>query len=146
MNVLLPSTIDRPFGCPPDVPRRPKRIVHVLDMPCPPSVNRIWRNNGKRSIVSLAPAYKKWMREADALLLLTGAFRGKKTIEGEFVALIEIRRPTADSDLDNRIKALLDYAQSREFIANDRHLVEVLARWSTSIAQGARLTLRSLPE
>lgn len=129
---------DRPFGVPP-TPAVP--IVTVLDLPCPPSVNRIWRNNGKNGTVSRAREYTDWIKQADMAMLVDCAMRGRRVIEGPFSARIEVKRPGPNSDIDNRIKAVLDYAQSRGFIANDKHLVSVTACWSDVSERGCRLTL-----
>jgi Holliday junction resolvase RusA-like endonuclease len=136
------TALDRPFGCPPGlVP-----IVHVLDLPPPPSVNRIWRNNGANSAsaVSRAPAYKAWIKDAGMAVLVDGFLRGRKTIAGPFTAMIEIRRGAVQGDLDNRVKALFDFAQSHLFIANDKNLEAYTVRWSDNTGRGVRLTLREI--
>lgn len=142
MHATIPDTVDRPFGCP--SARQP--IVYVLDLPVPPSVNRIWRNNtgNNGSAVSRAPAYKAWIKEAGMALVLDGLLRGRRTIEGKFTAIVEINRDAARGDLDNRVKALFDFAQSMLFIANDRNLEEYLVRWSANPGRGCRLTLREI--
>jgi Holliday junction resolvase RusA-like endonuclease len=138
---LAPSTAAPPFA----MPRPP--IVSIVDLPLPPSVNRIWRSNkaGKLA-VSRSAEYRLWIEQADILIMTMGGMRGRKTIKGPFIALIEIKKPNINSDLDNRIKAVLDYAQSRAFVDNDRNCVSITAQWSAAALHGCRLTLREVFE
>ena len=133
------SQIDRPFGLPPE-------IVHVVDIPCPPSVNRIWRTSGKK--VYRSQEYLAWICQADFSLMTGGVGKSllarQRTIQGEFIAIIELKRPRANADLDNRAKCVLDWAQRVRLISNDKHAVEITLRWSNSAPLGCRLTLRSV--
>lgn len=133
-----PSMADPPFAVAPP-------IVTVIDLPMPPSVNRIWRTGSAtaKGKVYLSPTYRKWMDQADMAIMCAGGMRGRKIIYGHFRAVIELRRPAVTSDIDNRIKAVLDYAESRGFVTNDKHCDEVTARWSTEVKE-CRLTLTEL--
>jgi Holliday junction resolvase RusA-like endonuclease len=122
---------DPPFAVPP-------AILHVIDLPRPPSVNRIWHNN-HRSL-----AYKSWIEQADNYIMSHGGMRGRQPIKGHFTALIEIKPHTLRFDLDNRIKAVLDYAQRIGLVSNDQNCMELTARWSEEATIGCRLTLRSI--
>jgi Holliday junction resolvase RusA-like endonuclease len=135
-----PSTADRPFGCPPSL----AAIVYVLNLPVPPSVNRIWRNNGVNGTVTRAPVYKAWIKDAGMALVVDGALRGRRTIPGKFTAMVEIQRGAVQGDLDNRTKALFDFAQAMLFISNDKHLEAYTVRWVDETARGCRLTLREV--
>ena len=73
-----------------------------------------------------------------------GGMRGRKTIYGPFAALIELKRPAPNADLDNRIKAALDWAQHVGLVINDHNCVDVRAIWSDEAFTGCRLTLRSV--
>lgn len=128
------SQIDRPFGLPPE-------IVHVVDLPRPPSANRLWRSAGKK--VYRSAIYMDWIHQA-GFALMTAPRRNRQTIQGDFVALIEIKRSRANADLGNHEKATLDFAQRAGLIANDKHAVEITLRWSNSAPLGCRLTLRSV--
>lgn len=137
VDLPRPDVSDPPF-------KLPRPIVHVLDLPMPPSVNRIWRKAGKHS-VSLSPEYRAWIKKSDAIVLSMGGMRGRKTIYGRFTALIELKRPSMNSDLDNRIKAVLDYAQRLGLVEDDKRLMEITARWSIDALLGCRLTLTEIP-
>lgn len=129
-----PQTVDRPFGLP--------AIVTVLDLPIPPSVNRIWQHKkaGKKQVF-MAPEYRRWIKQADMCVLATAQLRGVKRIDGLFEAEIALQRTAGD--LDNRIKAVLDYAQSRALIANDKNCERVTAFWGEA-PRGCRLTLKEI--
>lgn len=106
----------------------------TIHLPMPPSVNRIWRSNkaGKR-MVSRSPLYREWIQSADDLSLVLAQLRGIKRIPGRFTA--EITLPFDDRgqdppfDIDNRIKGVLDWAQSRELVVNDRRAMAVNIKW-----------------
>jgi Holliday junction resolvase RusA-like endonuclease len=116
-----------------------KPIVHVVALPYPPSVNRIWRN-ARRSI-RRSDEYTAWVKAADQLMLANGGMRGRQTIHGHFTALVEIKRHSINSDLDNRIKVVLDYAQRIGLVSNDKNLFEITARWSSDAVTGCKLTI-----
>lgn len=119
-----------------------------MDLPFPPSTNRIWQHNkaGKKQ-VSRSPIYASWIRRSDAAVIANGCWRAKTRMPGAFTALVlldrELRGP---GDADNRIKAVLDWAQRVELVTNDRLCEEVTARWvpTHEAPAGCRLILRSV--
>lgn len=117
-----------PFALPPDI---------VLDLPAPISVNRIWRKT-KAGVIK-SKAYDRWIARADAMLLELDQIKGVQTITGRFTALIIVKR--SNLDLDNNSKSVLDFLQSRKFIANDRFCEELTLRWGEA-PTGARVTVR----
>ena len=131
MSLAWPSQSDPPFAVPP-------AIIHVIDLPRPPSVNRIWRNHHRSA------GYMAWIEQADALIMAHGGLRGREMIRGHFTALIEIKPTSIRCDLDNRIKAVLDYAQRIALISNDQNCMEITAKWSEEAIAGCRLTIRSI--
>lgn len=129
------SFVDPPFACPPDIE------VHL---PLPPSVNRIWRSNkaGKGAKrVSISPEYSSWRVQADRLAIALGSCRGVKKILGTFEARIIIKR--GRGDLDNRVKGVLDWAQSRELIDDDKFCERLVVEWGDA-PHGCRLILRAI--
>lgn len=132
----LPSMVDPPFACPPD----PTVGGVIIDLPMPPSVNRIWRANraGPKKI-SISPEYAAWKRHADGLALSMAQFRGLKTIVGPFEARIVLQRQRGD--LDNRHKGVLDWLQSRGVIADDKHCERLVLEWGDA-PTGCRVVVR----
>lgn len=118
----------------------------VLHLPFPPSVNRIWRSGGKSSAgrVYTAPGYTKWKAQADAAVM---TIRRPERISGAFCADIALCPPKGHprGDLDNRIKAILDFCERIELISTDRYCERVCAYWTTSetAPSGARVTIKS---
>lgn len=100
----------------------------VLNLPIPPSVNRLWRVRDGRPRKS--DRYKTWEMAAHGVFLEQGGHRLSK-IDGRFnltVTLDETRR--GNSDADNRLKALLDYLQKgARVISNDRLADSITVRW-----------------
>ncbi len=141
MTIAQPFTpaaiVDRPFAPP---------IECVMDLPFPPSTNEIWRQVARRVILS--EAYRLWKKQADMAVVANGCWRNKVRMPGAFAAEILLsgahRRTT--SDVDNRIKAVLDWAQRVELVRNDAHCEDVRARWvdTAEAPHGARLILRSV--
>jgi Holliday junction resolvase RusA-like endonuclease len=127
---VLPSYADAPFHAPVDI---------VLDLPQPPSVNRIWRR-AKRGMIK-SDIYTRWLKTADDMLLTMGQLRGVKPIVGKFTALIVVKRSRLD--LDNNSKAVLDFLQSRCFIVDDKFCEELTLRWGDA-PTGCRVTVRAL--
>src|SRR6266704_3569162 len=68
----------------------------VLDLPPPISVNRIWRKS-KAGVIK-SPAYVRWIKRADDMLLELGQLKGVKPIPGKFTTLIIIKRSRLDID------------------------------------------------
>jgi crossover junction endodeoxyribonuclease RusA len=123
--------------------RLPEPVEIAIELPFPPSVNRIWRagrkSTGKRTVYR-SDEYLDWTREADKLVMARRAFP-KRKIHGAFSAEVTLSRAHGRGDIDNRIKPLLDYAQSRDIIRNDSDCQRVTAEWGDA-EHGCRLTLR----
>lgn len=128
---------DRPFGLPPD------SIEIVLDLPFPPSVNHIWCRT-KRGVYRSA-RYLRWMERSDALVMASKQYPRRK-IAGPFEAKIQLSVKAGRGDLDNRIKVTLDWLQSRDVIAEDKHCRKLVVEWAEheNAPAGCRVTLRSL--
>lgn len=115
-----------------------------IDLPFPPSVNRLWRNCSSDGAprVYLSPKYQKWKREADALMVTQ---KRPEQIKGLFEAKIVVSAPSRGSrgDLDNRIKAVFDWAQRSSIIKDDKNCERLTIEWGDT-DHGCRLMLRAL--
>lgn len=122
----------------------------VIDLPYPPSVNKIWRHTAAITAqrVYLAPSYVAWKTEADALLMATRGWT-KRRIIGPFEIEIDLCCPRKHprGDLDNRIKAILDWLQRAGVVSNDKDCQRLLVQWveRDSAPLGCRVTLRARP-
>lgn len=133
--MLAPSMSDRPFGAPVDI---------ELDLPPPPSTNRIWKRAkaGQRAVFT-SPEYKAWKRAADGAIASMAQLRGKKPIPAQFEAHIILCPRQNRIDLDNSCKCLLDYAVRCNLVVDDgpKYLRRLLVEWGEA-PHGCRLILR----
>lgn len=115
----------------------------VIDLPFPPSVNRLWRSSNKdgRSQVYLSPSYVKWKKAADAMPRPPGFVCGR--FEAEIAVCPTKGNPRGD--LDNRIKAVLDWSQRVGIIEDDKHCQRLIVEWVDAVRApaGCRLVLRA---
>lgn len=95
-----------------------------FNLPLPPSLNNIFFNkpHGGRAKTT---DYKNWLDTA------AWEIRGQRVapIAGDVRVCIVIERPNKTSDIDNRIKPVLDAMQKAGVIVNDKSVVDVRARW-----------------
>lgn len=122
-----------------------------LNLPFPPSTNRLWRSgrrNGK-TIVYASAAYKLWITQAD-MLFLQQKRSLNKMLWGPFKMTLHLVRPSINAriDIDNHLKAVLDYAVKRSLIEDDRYLEYGEFGWATKelAPHGCRLILTGLDE
>ena len=115
----------------------------MLDLPFPPSTNRIWSFSGRG--VYRTAKYLKWMERADMGVMAAKQYPRHK-IHGPFEAYILLNEGAGIGDADNRIKATLDWLQSRDVISNDKHCRKLTIEWVAheQAPAGCRVTLRSL--
>ena len=112
----------------------------VLDLPFPPSVNRIWRMRKGGGKPYLDTRYQTWKRVADNLYLANK--RNWLPVKGNFRATITLDiAHRGRTDLDNRIKALLDWLQRAKIIENDSLCDGLNVKWGRA-PDGCRVELR----
>jgi Holliday junction resolvase RusA-like endonuclease len=108
----------------------------VIDLPTPPSVNGLFFNRtGGRSVTR---RYKEWRVEAGYELIRQrpGRFLGPVAIT------LALHEPNRTSDLDNRIKPVLDLLVEHQVIENDdsRYVRRLSAEWDNSVS-GVRVSI-----
>lgn len=130
--VVAPSMADPPFAVPPDI---------VLDLPAPPSVNRTrkvdWK--GKRQVAA-------FHNVADAYVL---AAKGRSNSPLKLVTVprfeltITMSEHHTKIDLDNGLKALIDYLRRIGLIEDDspKHMRRLVVEWGVA-PFGCRVTVR----
>jgi Holliday junction resolvase RusA-like endonuclease len=111
-------------------------VTIALDLPSPPSVNRTRRAHGP----GMARLHA-WHQRADLLVMATRRLRGVKIV-GPFEAHIIISN-NSRLDIDNAVKAVIDYAVRIELVPDDRHLRRLVVERGDA-AEGCRLILREL--
>lgn len=130
----------RDYPLPPFI--APNPVSRTIDLPMPPSVNSIWCP-GKGKSIRLSDEYKAWRANADNLVMFNKGLRGLKTIATAFEVDFYFDRDRATGDLDNRIKAAMDWLQSRDVISNDKLCVKLTAQWvsRSEAPDGCRVTV-----
>jgi Holliday junction resolvase RusA-like endonuclease len=122
--------------------------VITLDLPCPPSVNRL-RRLDKAGLWRL----DRWRENADNMITAqwaTAKFRGKlkPTLVGYPVSITVKLSENERLDLDNVSKALLDYLKRIEIISDDskRFVRRLLLEWVApeEAPDGVRVTISSV--
>ena len=105
-------------------------MTTILALPFPPSVNAMWRYGRER--VYKSKSYAAWIVEADAALMADHP--KPKKVRGHFTIDISFpRKRRGRSDVDNRVKAVLDWLQRVELIDNDSLCDGVEASWVDTI-------------
>ncbi len=118
-----------------------------LWLPLPPSVNRLWRTG--RGRIYKSPKYTAWIQEAGYGLLrqeLTqGVIAGRK-IKGTFILTVIAHRPDKRRrDLDNILKAALDFCTKMSIIEDDYLCEEFHVKWAKGISpRGCYLTIEAV--
>lgn len=103
-----------------------------LHMPLPPSLWNLYEFG--RYGRQMVPTVKYETFKDDAGWIMKGAgWRPAKAIDVPFVLDVAFERPTETSDLDNRLKALLDVLKHYGIIADDRLCERLSARWATDL-------------
>jgi crossover junction endodeoxyribonuclease RusA len=114
----------------------------ALDLPWPPSVNRIWRNvviKGRPRTLLSEDGRAYFERAAMAVLVQR---KGRK-IAGRIAVEITLHAPTrAQLDIDNRAKAILDACTQGGLWADDNQ-VDVLLILRSDVIRGGAAKVRA---
>lgn len=127
------SRADAPFHCPPDT---------VLDLPLPPSVNRLRRINW-----AAKPKLADWKRTADNLMRSSAEYKKSwKNIE-RFELDIILDEARCKIDPDNICKAACDYLKRIEIIQDDapKNARQITIKFGRA-PEGMRIIVRPLGE
>jgi Holliday junction resolvase RusA-like endonuclease len=101
-----------------------------LTLDLPPSSNNMFVNNNRGGRVK-SQAYMRWRRSA--LLDMLAQRPGR--IAGPYRVQILAGRPTVSSDIDNRVKPILDLLAG-QITDDDRHCIGFCAYWSGKVPKG----------
>lgn len=104
-----------------------------VELPIPPSSNNMFTNLRRGGRIK-SREYKAWrdIAVADIHERLCRV-RPYVPIDQPCDVAIELPRPNKNSDVDNRIKAVLDALQHGGAIANDKCVEAVLIRWTPAL-------------
>lgn len=105
-----------------------------LQLPFPPSANRLWRRAGHT--IHKSKTYTDWLRDAGWQVIAQKA----GGIAGPYTLSIQAKRPDKRRrDIDNIIKPISDLLMSVGAVEDDSHCEMVSARWVTA---GEGITVR----
>jgi crossover junction endodeoxyribonuclease RusA len=113
-----------------------------IDLPFPPSTNRLWRISGRRLVNSVQ--YELWKSAANAEFYVQFAKKRPQRLGKFTVSIILDQSKRGRSDGDNRLKALLDFLQRAGLVANDSGCDRGEWSWGTAPA-GCRIVLEGEP-
>lgn len=99
----------------------------ILNLPIPPSVNGAWRNVPGKGRVKSA-AYKAWVTST-AWQIRSQRIVGQP-LNYPVAVSIKCERPTANSDIDNRIKPILDILKTAGIYLDDKQVMKVSCEWA----------------
>lgn len=112
----------------------------TLELPFPPSANRLWRR-GKGKGLYISPEYKAWRKAADQTIMVERT-KDNARIWGRFTAkiVLDAHRSKRRIDADNFVKPVMD-ALTRMMVIDDDSLADsVEVVWGES--NGAWVELR----
>lgn len=95
-----------------------------LELPMPPSTNKIWRK--ARGRVVRSDDYQAWLSEAGWRLRL----QDPPLVAGQVLVVMSFERTDIRADVDNRIKPLLDLLVKHSVIEDDRCVLGLAAAWA----------------
>lgn len=101
----------------------------------PPSTNGLFRNVRGRGRVK-TDRYKKWRDKASWEIRLQ--HKGPP-LDGPTALTLSMRRPRANADLDNHLKAAIDALEEGGAIANDKQISCITAAWADH--EGCQITV-----
>ena len=113
----------------------------TLELPLPPSTNRLWRVFRGRLIRS--EEYRGWIKQAGLEILVQKPKLPCKAISGPYSLIVRLKLGNG-RDSDNRVKALNDLLQKHGFIQNDNLCRKLLVLWNDKLEVDCRVTIRAL--
>jgi crossover junction endodeoxyribonuclease RusA len=113
----------------------------TIDLPAPPSVNRLWRTTSSVGVRRSAE-YLTWIKQAGLLLLTQKPKLSPRAISGPYSLIVRLKPRNAD--LDNFIKAVSDLLQTHGLIENDRLCRKILMIWDENLDVDCRVTIRGI--
>lgn len=104
--------------------------TRILIANLPPSTNHLWRHT-KGGKTYRTSEYMTWLNGEG--WRVKAQMPGQPRFTGPVYLTIAMRRRRANSDIDNRLKALLDLLAHVGVIDNDKHVYGINAFWSAHL-------------
>ena len=106
----------------------------ILFLPVGPSVNSLFNNvtrSGRGKLRVPTSKYQQWQTAAKTAIRMQ--LERWEPISNPIRLSIDLQRPTANSDLSNRIKALEDILVKTNIIVDDKLVHDLRIRWRKNI-------------
>ncbi len=124
-------------------------MKYSVNLPFPPSTNRLWRTSYNR--VHISTEYARWKRTADGMFYEQFSNKRPQRIEFLFTIHIVLGRQfrggsngrAGYTDGDNRTKAVLDWCQRAGLVKDDKFCEAWPGEWGEA-PTGCRITLEAL--
>lgn len=109
----------------------------VIDIPVPPSVNKMRRWNK-----AAQPIIDAWVKHAHGVVTASRTYKRELAIDGPYELRIVLNEAMCRSDPDNVVKAGIDYLRRIELIRDDspRYARRITIEWGEA-PEGCRLIL-----
>lgn len=104
-------------------------------IPVPPSLNKAY-SNARRGRV-LSHTARNWKMHAAHVI----KHQRRRKVCGPVVIVCNVERPTASSDLDNRVKLLLDALVAADAIDDDRNVVATAFAFAPPVKGNAHVSI-----
>ena len=118
-------------------------MIIELQLPYPPSANRLWRRSGRT--IHKSDEYAQWLHDA--------GWRAREqriqllAVTGPYMLSISAARPDRRKrDLDNLIKPISDLLSSIGIIDDDCCCEMLSARWVTTDMEGVHVRVQDMHE
>jgi hypothetical protein len=113
---------------------------YIFDIPRPPSVNEFEHGLGNSS-----PIVQRWIKAADRFVMAL-APKPLPRLTGPFEVYLTWPSSTfTTSDIDNRVKPLLDWLERIEMISDDRFCFRIVVEFGAA-PEGCRVKLLAHPD
>ena len=99
----------------------------------PPSANHIWRHT-KSGKTYRTEKYLAWLNAEG--WNVKAQMPSQPKLAGQVHVICWLRRPSANADLDNRLKGIGDLLQSVGVITDDKQIVSWNAQWYLDLPKG----------
>jgi Holliday junction resolvase RusA-like endonuclease len=112
-----------------------------IHLPFPPSTNGLYKN--RKGGRCKTDKYKQWLVDADEALKKQLKYR--RFHSGRVDVSLHLKAPDKSlSDIDNRVKAVLDFLVANNILVGDdwRYVRSVLVRWADEMPVGCYVNVK----
>lgn len=113
----------------------------VVTVPCPPSVNEMFRNKAGKGRVPTR-AYEDWLGHAGWTL----RSQRPRAVRGRTLLIVSVERISSSADIDNHLKAIIDLLVKHDVIDDDKFVTGICIAWAPPSSKLARVMILPVGE